>query len=591
MKRRKRDSGGQALVLVTLALLAMAGMMGVPVDLGWSFFVEKQAQAAADGAALSAVQEAVVRVRGLGMTVSAFSCGGTGAGNGGSQVDCVMGATSCASIAAASNLNNGCQYALRNGFNWTAGSRQNVTMQSNDYASFPPPTAPGVVNISYWVTVRTVQTIPQLFSAILGNTQGTVSAVATAAIAGSIKPGSFFGMDRAGDCLTGADAGNCGMDVITGHGRGNGKNGSQACGPNAISSDLCAPAGIILASSCNSTSTHAQGCDQPAGQEQGSAAVASSFTVMGPAGDFTGTKEDLTGAPATVVNSQNPQTFQDPTAPNGQPPLATSGSNIGTCAIPHQAGAQVTLTGVLGPYMYYTYHATAPGNIPIPDGSPISIGGTATFSQGAGSAGASASCPSISAQGIGSTIQTGSPANQTSANFPTYIFLGGLTNNGTMTLGPGQYVMAGVNTDTGNVFANNGTVDGTSSAAQATGTMFIFTDAAYPGMNLSSNSAANFTPLTGGASGTVAGFLNQGTLGMGNNTTLEMYGLVNGGVSGSNLPASMNAYSGVTWWQDRRNSIVGYNEKPNSPGCTRTVLLTTVRLSSAQSAVSAAPTL
>ena len=65
MNRRKKTSGGQAIVMVTLSLMAMTGMMGLAVDLGWSFFVKKEAQAAADGAALAAVQEVSKRVSGV----------------------------------------------------------------------------------------------------------------------------------------------------------------------------------------------------------------------------------------------------------------------------------------------------------------------------------------------------------------------------------------------------------------------------------------------------------------------------------------------------------------------------------------------
>ena len=151
------------------------------------------------------------------------------------------------------------------------------------------------------------------------------------------------------------------------------------------------------------------------------------------------------------------------------------------------------------------------GGKPVPDGVPITVSGTATFSQGGGSAGALANCPSVSAVVGGATlntVQTGGAANQTNASFPTYVFVGGLFNSGTMNVGPGQYVMAGSNNSTnGNVFTNTGTVDGTSAAAQATGSMFIFTDAAYPGMNLTSSTAANFNPLVTGATA-----LNQGSI-------------------------------------------------------------------------------
>src|SRR5437016_9350443 len=72
MSRRKIASSGQAIVMVTLALFAMAGLMGLAVDLGWSFYLQKQAQASADAAALSAVQEAKNRL--AGTTISTFNC-------------------------------------------------------------------------------------------------------------------------------------------------------------------------------------------------------------------------------------------------------------------------------------------------------------------------------------------------------------------------------------------------------------------------------------------------------------------------------------------------------------------------------------
>jgi hypothetical protein len=164
------------------------------------------------------------------------------------------------------------------------------------------------------------------------------------------------------------------------------------------------------------------------------------------------------------------------------------------------------------------------------------------------------------------TFQTGGPSNQTNANFPTYIFTGGVINNGTMNTGPGQYVMAGTNS--ADVFANHSTVDGTSTAAQSTGSMFIFTDAAYPGMNVVNNPAATVSPqvqLAWQNLVTGANALKQGNVTA--DGSLEVYGLVNSTIAGSNVPAPMNQYSGITWWQDRRNSTVGYNEARGSTDC------------------------
>ena len=575
MSKRKKNSGGQAIVMVTLALFSMMGMMGLAVDLGWSYFTQKQAQAAADTAALAAAQEAVTRL-GVTSNVSGFNCGSTGVGA--NKVECTEqpGSTTLeycgSSVAPTSNLNNGCVYAKRNGFQYdVGGSRQIVSMQSGDVTDTNAPG--GVKRISYWVRVRTIQSVPQLFSFLAGNQNGTVAANATAAIAGSITPGSFYGMDQKGDCLTGFSPGHCGTDVITGDGGGGGKGGSQNCG-SLTKVDLCAPAGIILASSCNSTISGS--CDDgDAGLEQGKFAAASSLVVMGPSGAVGGKGQwvDMSGNALATQNTTNAATFADPTAPNPQPPVLTSGANIGTCAIPSN-GAVATIPGnvTLGPYLYYSYH-TKVGSVPIPDGAPIQVTGTTTFSQGAGTPGASAPCPSVTVGAL-TTISTGGVANQ-NANFPTYVFVGGLTNTGTMNVGPGQYVMAGSNVSAptsgnpGYVFNNQGVVDGTSLAAQATGTMFIFTDAAYPTLNLTSVNAAagNFTPLVSGATPLYQGSINafggtDTTLTDGSTASIGTYGLVNSTVGG-NLPVSMNPYTGITWWQDRRNSNVGYNQSPD----------------------------
>ena len=212
MSRRRKTSKGQAIVLVTLALIAMAGLMGLAVDLGWSFFVKKQAQAAADAAAFAAVQEAIMRMGGL--TSSFAGCPVAPSGRTGlSAVYCTAvpgNPVPCSSFTATSdsNLSNGCLYAAKNGFS-SSNTRQKVTIQANDKTN-PPPTVSGISNIVYWVTVRTVQTIPQLFSSLMGNTEGTVSAIATAGIVSTVVKGDVILLNQKGDCM---GSGDCGMDV------------------------------------------------------------------------------------------------------------------------------------------------------------------------------------------------------------------------------------------------------------------------------------------------------------------------------------------------------------------------------------------
>ncbi len=234
MNRRRKNSNGQALVMVTVGLVAMAGLMGLAVDMGWSFFVQKQEQAVADGAALAAVQEAMANIS--GGTVTGITCTSTG-------VTCLAASTQCGAGGVTANLAVGCLYATQNFAPPVPG--QSVWIQSG---TGTPPTVPNVKGVVYWVTVRAYQSVPQLFSSILGNTRGQVSAIATAAIAPSVGPGSFFGMDQSGD--PGAN-GLVGIDL---QGRNSGSSSKSICG-----GDICAPMGFILSSQCAGNGTAADG--------------------------------------------------------------------------------------------------------------------------------------------------------------------------------------------------------------------------------------------------------------------------------------------------------------------------------------------
>lgn len=525
-----RKDSGQALVMMTLALMAMAGMMGLAVDLGWSYFVQKQAQSAADLAALSAVQEAVTRLGGSGAPISAFNCGASGTGA--TQVLCIDTVTPCNSISQTSNAYNGCQYAAQNGFTNTA--TQNVTIESGDGTDARRP--PGVNRIAYWVRVRTAQTIPQLFSAVLGNTTGLVAAQGTAGIVGSIQPGSFFGMNRRSDCTWGpsgiSQQENCGVDIDVGGGSGN-----LNCG--ATIAKVCAPAGIILSSDCNGPSSGA-GCTDAryAGKIQGQGNVIASSLTIRTGGGVNG------GNWPTPTFTSDPRTFQDPTQGKSQPPINFSGTQA-------SCGVNGPITGQLGPYQYYHYTVLDGGNnLPRPDGLPVVVNGNATFSAGGG-------CPGV-------VSSAGSPG---SGSFPAYVFYGGLSQpTGTATLGPGQYVMAGT---TGQYVYQNG--GATMTGDSGTGTMFIFTDYTYNGTLATQRNAAipnmQFMPQ-----------LYQGSLFFDTQTNIDLYGVRSSGLAGSNLPASYDTYSGISWWQDRRNSTVKYDTDSGDTGVVLHAPATTTEL-------------
>src|SRR5467141_1013527 len=102
MPRKHLSNRGQALILVTFALIPMFGLLGLVVDIGWMEFVRKSAQTAADAGAMAAV----LQFQSTNFSTSFTS--GVGA------VVC-QSSTSC-SPAPGNFLHSGCDYAASNGF-------------------------------------------------------------------------------------------------------------------------------------------------------------------------------------------------------------------------------------------------------------------------------------------------------------------------------------------------------------------------------------------------------------------------------------------------------------------------------------------
>jgi Flp pilus assembly protein TadG len=507
MNTRQRDETGQAVVMVTLALVAMCGLIGLAVDTGWMFFVKKEAQTAADAAAKASVQVALQQ---MGGNTSGFCSAAP-------KVNCTApppATLDCGNISSG-NLYNGCKYAAANGFSST-NSRQKVTMQANDN-TVPPPTAPGVKELVYWVTVRTVESVPQLFSAVLGNPQGTVAARATAGVVWQTLPGAVYALNREGDCITVKNKTTCGVDINLG-----GSASGGTCGAT-----ICAPGGVVMASGCNGPN-NPTGCDGAAGQSIGAA------TVAAPSIQTRGTAPSSWGPPAPVDGMGNGSLFSDPTTGLSQPPLMAN-FPVKTCGLP---GGQLQGT-VAGPYNYYSYSGLDTLHRPIADGNPIVLQSNVTFS-------ASAPCPGIlSTTGVAQT-----------STFPSYFFYGGLNVGSTnATFGPGQYVAVGAQLNgqsAGTVLNVNsgGTLQTDSGAPGASsGDMFILTAPGYPGLATQINSSLQLT--------TVAGMLHQGNVNISGGATTNA--TLNGVQKGGNTPSSLDPYNGILFWQDRRNSTVEYN--------------------------------
>lgn len=180
MWRRTASRGGQAALMVTLALTLILGMMGLTVDLGWAYYRQQASQAAADAAATAAVRAAVNSAPGGPSCSGSVWCGA---------------ATNCPAAApgsASSSFDNACMLASANGF--TTSGRDTVSVQAGTNAV---PTASGLT-AAYWAIVRVQENLPGLFGAAFGRGGFTPGAMATAAA---------FGGTGAGTCVYVLDPG------------------------------------------------------------------------------------------------------------------------------------------------------------------------------------------------------------------------------------------------------------------------------------------------------------------------------------------------------------------------------------------------
>jgi Flp pilus assembly protein TadG len=402
----RRGEQGQATIMVTLSLLAMCGLMGLAVDLGWAFYVRRSAQAAADAAALGATRAALQS--NLSIDCVSFGCSAT--------------PISCSQITG-TNLMVGCSYAQRNGF--TPGGhngKQTVTIQAS---TGNPVSAPGV-NSMYWVTVRVTETVPQLFSAIMGHPVATVSARATGALANIIVRGSLVLLNRSGDASPGVGAG---MNLKAGGG-----------------GTVTATGGILMAST-----------SLAAGTLGGSSKVINtSFTRIRGNGSWShGSVWQNTPTNGYVDGAQ----FTDPMSGKGQPPLTTQVQPAVGIVGGTITGGTSTSPKVLTPGNYYScdtgcLHAT---------GVPVTLGGGSGYFKF-----------DNSGAGFGNYIFYGGLATG--------------SGNNTVTFAPGRYVFAGTTNGAPSLFISNGTIfkDNTATGgvpASDAGEVFIFTDLNYPGLS------------------------------------------------------------------------------------------------------------
>jgi hypothetical protein len=330
-----RAKRGQALIMITTSLIALCGVMGLAVDLGWGYFVKKSAQRAADAAAMATVEQALLQVG----QVSTFVCG--------VNLTCQSNITSCAAAPAsppATNIDNGCLYAQRNGFTYTGNNgRQNVTVQAN--TTKPIPTAPNL-NADYWATVRVTERIPQLFSAVLNFQWAQSSARATAAVIDSPVPGSIYLINRQND--TGPNGTGVNLDMSGG--------------------------GSISSSGAMYMSSTASGSPNYAGELSGSASVTAAYVGLRGGGTFDDSS-NVTPAPSNGLPDGS--NFKDPMRGKGQPPPPTL-AQAPPVGVPNGVISSSGNNCVnLNPGSYY-----ALDNRGQPSRNPIQISGCVNFTDG-----------------------------------------------------------------------------------------------------------------------------------------------------------------------------------------------------------------
>jgi hypothetical protein len=511
---------GQAVILVTFALIAMCGLLGLAVDLGWAYFVKKSAQASADAGALAAAQNVLAIV---GQTQNFPTEFGYSSG-------------ACSSEGQDYGLSAGCKFAQQSGF---AGT---VSMTSG--VGSTPPTVPNMQAPWYWATARAVQTIPQLFSAVLGHPAGISSARATAAIVTIPINGALHTLNRQYDLIAGSGLSQ-GTDV--------GGSGS-----------IIVPTGLVMSSQSAN-----------AGSGPG---VTGPITIVSP-----GKASGLGSSSITDVGDSGQ--FLDPFRDMGQPALPS----------PAAHGAILPTYGVIngnfasGVYPVSSNNGTIQGVAipsPYPSGNYVAINNCGACATGTAATLAGVQITLTQSAAFSDSTPTCYPT--TSSTFGCFFFYGGLTVSSgvTVTMGAGEFIMvgggpAGVDFSApAGAFLNSQVTCTTPSACSTAGVMLIMTGSSsaitcsgsgctnangdlYP--NLATQISSN--PLLKTAA-TTTNLLNFGSVSL--LAGADSSGHAVTGIVAKNLPANfppsnplslantLGPFDGVVVWQDQANSAIEY---------------------------------
>lgn len=155
--KRVGSETGQATVMVTAGLVFLFGILGLVVDVGYSYFLKQQTQAVADSAALAG---AIMAKSSIGTCNTTVLC---------------QSATVCPNNPTnppLTTFDDACLYAKRNG-----AAQEQVTVSAGTGS-----TPNNAVNIGYWMNVTVSQNTPMTFTRVLGFNGMNVASQATAGL-------------------------------------------------------------------------------------------------------------------------------------------------------------------------------------------------------------------------------------------------------------------------------------------------------------------------------------------------------------------------------------------------------------------------
>lgn len=160
---------------MALSITATLGLMGLVVDVGWSYWRKLACKTAAQSASMAAIKAA-------------------------SNPYSAQSSISCASLSSGP-LYVGCEYATANGF--TAGGGHGGTQTVMMAAGTSSAPVSGVSNISYWVTATVSEQVPLWFGSVLSASGMTASARSTAVVlaSGSGGGGCVYALATSGTAI------------------------------------------------------------------------------------------------------------------------------------------------------------------------------------------------------------------------------------------------------------------------------------------------------------------------------------------------------------------------------------------------------